>query len=71
MLCMPKNRNTRHEEIYADDLEQFLAYFSKKINKILFVIEACYSGSITKYIFKRNVLTVSSATSIQSSYSAK
>ena len=71
MLCTPKNRNCKHDEIYADDLEQFLNKISKKVNKILFVIEACYSGSIAKYISLKNVLTISSATSIQSSYSAK
>lgn len=71
MLCTPKNRRYDNQELFADDLEKLLKELRKKVKQILFVIEACYSGSVAKYISLNNVLTISSATSIESSYSAK
>ena len=56
-------------EIYAQDLESILKPLSKKVKGILVIIEACYSGSIARYVSIPNVLILTASSSAQPSYS--
>lgn len=59
-------------EIYADYLSAAFnkMYLNKQYKNILFIIEACYSGSVGKEINYPGILTITAAGGIQSSYSA-
>lgn len=72
LLCIPKNRDPTSREMYADDISEVLMKIHDRVESILFIIESCYSGSIAQYITNiPNILVISAASAIESSYSTK
>ena len=70
VLCVPTYNGP---EIYADQISAAIDQMKKdkKFRRILFVIEACYSGSVATNISGSGVYVVSAAGPQQSSFSAQ
>ncbi|KAK8845258.1 hypothetical protein M9Y10_021451 [Tritrichomonas musculus] len=58
--------------IHADTLNEALnsASSSKLYKQCLFIIEACYSGSVAEFFTAPNLATITTANSVESSYAA-